>query len=303
MRMSVWVLIALYGCVDNEPPPIRGEHHSYVMSRQHVPVTNTEARELGLDLNGDDVIDNQAGMVLSTLAGENFVHVQGRTDEAIDRGDLIQLIDVQLPDAADAEAAAGFVLHIGRDPMPAACADAADVVCRRHLDGNGVFALDAPSAFPPLASPRDKHGYSGGPGRLSLLLAVFSVPVRLDLLRARVVFEALEDGTLRGRIGGGITEEDLFDKLMPTFLPLVNADVQHDCAALDNPPACDCRPDSAGQTYLGLFDTSPKDCTVSYDELLNNSLIVSLLSRDLTFDGVPALSIGVGFEAVSALIE
>jgi hypothetical protein len=304
MRGSVWALLAFCACGDNAEPEIRGEHHSYVMSRQNVPESYTEARELGLDLNGDGTNDNQAGMVLSKLVTENFVQSQVRTDRAIDRGAMIQLIDVQVPDTGYGILAAGFVLHTGRDPEPSACADAADVECRRHLDGNGVFALDSRSELRPLVSIRDKQVYSAGPGRLSLLLSVFSEPVQLDLVGARVVFDNLADGTLRGRIGGGITEDDLFGKLMPTFLTLVVADVQHDCTALDRPPECGCRDGSAGKTYVGLFDVWPtRDCIVGYDEVIENSLVESLLARDVLIDGVPALSLGIGFEAVPAVIE
>src|SRR5262245_8261556 len=107
MRPLVLGLIGLCACGDNGDPEIRGEHHSFVMSRQDVPGTNTEVRALGLDLDGNGTIDNQAGMVLSTLASANFVQSQVRTDWMIDRGGLIQLIDVQLPDPRDGGAAAG----------------------------------------------------------------------------------------------------------------------------------------------------------------------------------------------------
>ena len=59
-------------------------------------------------------------------------------------------------------------------------------------------------------------------------------------------------------------------------------------------------PSLAGKTILGLFDTTPKDCMVTVDEIKNNSLIVSLLSPDVTVDGKMALSLGIKATAVKA---
>ena len=313
MRSTAILVLALCSCGTEELLPIRGEHESYVVSRERVPLTNTQARELGLDLNGDDAIDNQLGMVLSTLAAQNFLQSQIRTDGVIDRGGLIQLIDFQRPTEADGDAAAGFSLHVGKDPAPAACTDANDVVCRRHLDGSAVITLDRASDQPPLYCLRGDNGYECRGDRLPMLLGILGTPLQveaigfapteIELRGARVVFDDVGDGTLRGRIAGGVTEADLYGKLVPEFLQLIEADVRHDCLALDNPPTCGCVQDSAGKTYLAFFDTATKDCSVSFDELRYNSLIVSLFTPDVRIDGMDVLSLGVGFEAVPATIQ
>src|SRR5262245_63686571 len=41
-----------------------GPHYTYVVAEASVPVNNMQAREYGLDLNGDKAADNQLGMVL-----------------------------------------------------------------------------------------------------------------------------------------------------------------------------------------------------------------------------------------------
>lgn len=303
MRGWLPILLATSACGDSVDPVIRGEHRSYVMSYQHVPASGMEAREIGIDVNGDGVVDNQAGTVLSTLARSNFIQPQIRTDRAIDRGLLIQLLDLQVPDSGDHGAAVGFALEVGRDPLPSACADATDTICRRHLDGTGVFAVDAFSAFPPLKTVSDDDGYTSRSGRLSLLLGAFGTPTPLDLVAARVEIDELTDELVRGRIGGGITLDDLYGRLMPGYHEIVATDIEHDCVALDTPPACGCRVESAGSFYIGAMDTSPKDCTVSYEELIENPLVESLLSPDIVIRGQQLLSVGIGFEAVPAAIE
>ncbi|MGE5186314.1 MAG: hypothetical protein ACM31C_29870 [Acidobacteriota bacterium] len=54
---------------------------------------------------------------------------------------------------------------------------------------------------------------------------------------------------------------------------------------------------------VALFDTSPKDCTISLTEVQNNSLIKSLLAPDVTIENQPALSFGMQVTAVPASIK
>ena len=51
---------------------------------------------------------------------------------------------------------------------------------------------------------------------------------------------------------------------------------------------------------IGLFDTTPHDCTISEPEIENNSLIMSLFAPDVMVDGQQAVSIGVQVTAVHA---
>src|SRR5688572_20091747 len=68
---------------DAPPPP--PNTFRYVISKQQIPTNNNQAREFGLDLNGDVTVDNQLGMVLATFAGQGF-EVQLESDRAVDRG-------------------------------------------------------------------------------------------------------------------------------------------------------------------------------------------------------------------------
>ena len=75
--------------------------------------------------------------------------------------------------------------------------------------------------------------------------------------------------------------------------------VMRDCPTATPGNNCICTDNSTGKTNLGLFDAD-HDCSISVDELRNNSLIVSLLSPDVTVENQQCLSIGVKAHAVPA---
>jgi hypothetical protein len=87
-----------------------------------------------------------------------------------------------------------------------------------------------------------------------------------------------------------------------SMLPIV----QRDCCGLATspggatctPPSCGCVDASTGKTMIGLVDAN-HDCTITASEIQNNSLFNSLFASDLSFNGTKALSVGVGFTAVT----
>jgi hypothetical protein len=108
-------------------------------------------------------------------------------------------------------------------------------------------------------------------------------------------------GTSGGVIfGGAVTKEDIDNKVIPAIQTQLVPIIMRDCTMPTMPPGCGCAADSTGKTILGLFDTNPKDCAVSVDEIKTNSLIVSLLSPDVTINGKMALSLGIKATAVKA---
>src|SRR6185503_4291340 len=98
-------LLLCAACATDEPliDPV-GPHYQYVVSELHLPATNTEAREFGLDINDDKSVDNQLGMVFSTLKSQGL-GVDETAQESLLRGGLIMLADLQTVDFDDADAA------------------------------------------------------------------------------------------------------------------------------------------------------------------------------------------------------
>jgi len=76
------------------------------------------------------------------------------------------------------------------------------------------------------------------------------------------------------------------------LVPIITRDCPNATA-----PTCTCTDSSTGKTILGLFDAND-DCMVTVEEIKTNSLIVSLLSPDVTINGKMALSLGIKATAV-----
>jgi hypothetical protein len=81
--------------------PFTGPTRHYAVDRIDVPMTNTQARELGGDLNGDRVVDNQLGMIISTLItmGDGTKHGA----DMIAAGAIASSVDVVADDLSNDE--------------------------------------------------------------------------------------------------------------------------------------------------------------------------------------------------------
>src|SRR5574338_440669 len=82
MRRELTLLMLISGCVDTGASddvtgPFTGTPRRYVIDRIELPTNNNEARGFGLDLNGDRTVDNQLGMVISTLGQYNDITTHG----------------------------------------------------------------------------------------------------------------------------------------------------------------------------------------------------------------------------------
>ncbi len=297
--------IAACGGDDGEGNVVpEGTHYHYVANKVFVPTTNTQAREYGLDLNKDGTVDNQLGMVLSTLGSMGF-DIQMTLDEAVKEGSIILLADFQTKDFMNTTAA-GVQVFLGANPTPPACNGSADTTCGHHLDGNASFDIAQGSPTNAALGGKVVNGtFTGGPGNLSLQIALGGTEaIQLDLIGARAKGSSITEtqigsGTTGGMIfAGAITKEDIDTKVIPAIQTQLVPTIERDCPNATG-PTCVCMDGSTGKTILGLFDAND-DCSVSVDEIKTNSLIVSLLSPDVTVDGKMALSLGVKATAVKA---
>jgi hypothetical protein len=286
--------------VDAPPDaPILLTQHHYIIDTQTLAATNDQARQQGLDLDNSGTVDNQLGRVMATLSQMGF-GVQAPLDTAVDRGDILMLIDFEANGFLTSPAR--FTLFSGADPVPSPCNGAGDTTCRHHLGGNGSFAI-APG------SPRDTelagqmtNGTAitaAGTGHLHFQTVLLTAaPVTLDLIGARVkVTDPSATGIMTGIIAGGVSMTDVNTVLLPAWQQTFDAAMKADCPGA--PPTCGCSANSTGKTLNSLFDAN-HDCTISLAELTNNSLVQSLVAPDVTLDGQQALSLGVAFAAVSA---
>lgn len=127
--------------------PYTGERTRYVVDRLILPQNTTEARTFGTDLDGNDVVDNQLGSVISTLLQQNpgEQHIADR----IAGGELAMAIEIQADSLAYDEKVGVWV--IGPDgtagrPIGGALVDGTFVPnfvrdTARTNTGSGVIAL------------------------------------------------------------------------------------------------------------------------------------------------------------------
>jgi len=287
-----------------------GTHYHYVVNQAFVPTNNNQARDYGFDLNKDGTVDNQLGMVLSTLVSLGF-DIQTSIDKAVAEGDIILLVDFQTKDFTNTTAA-GIQVFLGENPTPAACNademydETAKTGCQHHLDGTGSFSIAANSPDNAAIGGKIVNGtFSGGPGELSLQIALGGTSaIQLDLIGAQakatsISETAIGSGTSGGVIfGGAVTKEDIDTKIIPAIQAQLVPLIAKDCTMLTAPPACGCADGSTGKLIINQFDKDPVDCAVTVKEIQNNSLIMSLLAPDVTIDGKMALSIGIKATAV-----
>jgi hypothetical protein len=291
-------LVACGGGDDGTTPP-SGPHYGYVASEVTVPANNSQAREIGLDLNGDKTVDNQLGMVLGTLAGQGF-EVQATLDEAVQTGSIILLLDLQTPDFASTTGA-GLSVKLGDMATPEPCTDPDMIAtCGQHLDGSGTFTIDANSPQDAGVEGKIAGGvFTGGPGTITLQIALAdAAPIELNLIGARAKATGISETEIgEVVVAGALTQTDLDTKVIPTIQAQLPPLIERDCVPVSGD--CGCEAGSTGNTILNLFDEDD-DCSVTVDEIKNNSLIQSLLAPDVTIDGQDALSLGISLAAVGA---
>jgi len=282
--------------IDAAPMPAGTVH--YIIDHVMIPTTNAQARQYGLDLNADGTVDNQLGMVLAAFSNTG-TPVQAGVDYAVDHGTSLQLAELVASSFTTA-ASATFTLYAGQNPNPTPCASGSDTICRRHLHGTATFGVAATPRDTPLAGAIASGQLTAGPGHLSIDIPIaISPPTPITLIGARVAASPNGLGIMTGVIDGGVTVSDVNTKIYPALQGSINVQIGLDCPTPTSPPGCGCGNGTLGMTYVGLFDTN-HDCTVSVDEIKNNSLIQSLFAPDVMLEGQSALSFGFGFTAVEA---
>jgi hypothetical protein len=110
---------------DDGATQITGPTHRFVVDRIDLPKTNNDARAMGGDVNGDRTVDNQLGMVISTLNSQGDVTTHG--PDMIAAGAIASSIEIVADDLQNDETVA--VIYHGAD------GDAAVAVAGELTDG------------------------------------------------------------------------------------------------------------------------------------------------------------------------
>jgi hypothetical protein len=310
-----------------------GMPHTYVVDQVLLPTKSGEGAKYGLDIDGDGQVDNALGNILTALssaAGSGSLNLQGSIDDTVLQGKIILLANLKAT-ALDMATGAALEIFVADSTMvtPQPCTNPSmptTATCGNHLKGTGTFKVAADSPMDAQIVGKIVGGqFTGGPGTVTLeitLSATAGTPIQLNLVGARAKIPSISDMTLGSSaapaiIAGGVTQDDLNNKVIPAVQTTVQNQIVRDCydtstppKPLGAPPGCGCKSGSTGATVISLFDKSPADCQVTLDEIKNNSLIQTLLMPDVDLlgaDGKPgkdgkndSLSVGVGVTAIKA---
>ena len=289
-----------------------GRHYGYVVSKIALPLTQAQVREYSLDLGSanssmlDGVADNAIGVLLGLLAQENLP-MQRVITEAVDRGNIIQLLDLQSTDFINANNA-GLRIRFGQNPVPQPCNNAFDTICRRHLTGSAIFSIAADSPTNAIFSGSVVNGeFDGFSSEITLQLAFANVTlINLRLRHARIMARSISENDIATiNIGGKVTKEETLITVVPVIQGQLKDILDRDCVAGGNggvPPRCGCQSRSSGEALFRIFDGSvagiPRDCQISSAEILTFAFYDSCSKA--TCETPDALSVGLRLEAIKA---
>lgn len=288
--------------------PVEGENYRYVVSSISAADTNK------LDIDGNGTSENKLGTFVNTLSGLARIDVQGTITDSVLSGDVLLLADLQTT-SFSTSANSGFSVYLGDQATttPRPCTDETMIAtCGKHLEGTGTFTIAA-------SSPRDsllKGSFSGGilkggPGNITIPIAVTGEPITVNLVSARVQLSSVTaDGIGKGTLGGAMLQTELDNNVFPQvhaqLVTVINRDCGPEnirvlegglCGRNDGTGflACTATGAAALGTMLGL--DSVRDCKLTLAELQGNTIIKTLLGPDIMIDGKPALSVALGFTA------
>jgi hypothetical protein len=285
-----------------------GTNHTFAVSAIDLPTNGTEAMALGLDIDGkaNDGVDNQLGSVLGSIGAlAPSLNLQATLDTQIDKGQLVLLVNVKAKDLTNASGVGMWVYLGTHETTPPACTDANDTVCRHQFSGTGMFTVDTTGPTDSKLAGRIMAGkFTGGPGEVTLQIALAGTPISLPLKKARAEITGITASgwaTMSSKIGGAVTQADINATVMPAIGNTVRTSFDTDCDVGGTPPGCGCTANSTGATLKNLFDKAPtQDCTISDAEVM--TVVSGFLTPDIDLDGDgtnDALSLGLGVTGVA----
>lgn len=270
----------------------------FVVSRLILPDAAT-ASKTGADLDGDGVIDNALGGVLGALAAvSSSMGLQEELDGSVYSGDAVMLIRLQAASFTDAPSA---VAQAWRGANQTCCTDSKDVAaCKAEaaagcFSGNHVFTPHPTDDYSTILGGAITAGaIRYGPSKLTLALNISGgSTLDLSLLSVYLLGRLDSPGIADGVIAGALPKAELDGKVIPAITDILNNE-------LTDPST----PQATIDTILSLFDSNA-DKIIAVSEVQGNALIQSFLGGDVDVDkdGTMELSLGIGFEAVPAVIQ
>lgn len=276
-----------------------GFSRSYLVDSVAFPTTNTQAIAYGIDLDGDNHVDNQFGAVLSVLSGQGM-DWQAPMSNAVSTGGVVHLLGLQSTDAAFVnDPAAQADWYVG-NPMPGLLFDGTDspTIDNSFTPGTYIAALSGGS----FTSPAPATTVNPVSLMFNMALILPDNVIALPMQGTRLAFSPNDPGHIQGQINGCILDEDVQTRLIPAMANAWETIVQSDPGS------------SESMGVKALFDTGcsgqpefANDGHIEFCEVQESPLIQTLFAPDVLIDsnghygpgGTGALSFGFRFTAVA----
>lgn len=248
--------VGALACASDPPSevvgPYTGQTYRYAVDSIRVPMTQTEVRDLGGDLDANGQFDNQLGSTIAMQAGMG--NVTRYAGDMIAAGVILSSIEITADDLQN-DPTVG-VRYLGTDDSPAV------EIGGRIEDGRFRSNYIA---------------YASEPGEAELHLPVFAEadPSLVKAIALEMTLAPDGSGGFDAEIHAAIADDDaLWEAVYRGISQMVASDP------------------GGHLTMLSILEGSPRDGVISYDEVRNNSLLVSLLAPDVVVDGRRVLSLG-----------
>jgi hypothetical protein len=276
---------------------IGGTAFDYAFSEIYIPVTSSE--NIGIDLDGDGVIDNKLGNLMQTLiSSAPEFDMNGAMQENINEGTtaiLARLVVEKFTTPGDGDIS-------GTIYKGSFTGDSTETI----FNGDGEFLIDEESLNTPTLCGR-VYGAGVtelGPGMVTVTFPISDTDTLLiHLNHAQMKGITSEDGWNDMIIAGAISPSEIRDSLLPAFVDEINETIQNDpqgstfiTETFDN---------SCNAEIEGCSDLTEciSDGIITLQELQCNDTINIILTPDVTIDGVDYVSMGVRVQAVKAIIS
>ena len=213
-----------------------GESYSYVTTSLTMP---TQTTTIGLDLDGDGVVDNALGSLLAflpTIPGLDSFDAQMSIDETLVDGGLVLLWRVNDVNSFTTDSSITMEVFVGDeacDSMGMNCTDLSTYTGGGSFDISASSPMIAPSAGG--VGNADCLGMFGSgelrtcPGTLPLPIPLseiqpgVQIDLEVNLESASIACDSFNETDLMScTMGGAITEDEINNELVPTIVDVVN---------------------------------------------------------------------------------
>ncbi len=288
-----------------------GDNYNYIMNKIQIPLNGTEAKTIGVDLDGDGTIDNKLGQIMALVPkADDGTTVNDALQTSIDNGTIIllgRLIMNQWP-SDDVMAAQIFP---GDTTSGDATAD--------DLSGTGCALVSSTADQSlKLCGMVANNSLRVGPDSIQIALSLSGVNMTISLDQAQAEGTVHEDSWSDVQVGGGITKENLNNELIPALVSWLNDATKKDPTGsvgkfvLDSLDAnCSTSAEGCEDVTNGSGDCkawdpqNPVGDPLTDKEIKCSSLFAAALKPDVDIDGdgtKDLLSLGIKVSAVKVTI-